>query len=190
MKNIITSAIILLAQTNEKNKYLFGSYKDNGEATSFLKLPEDHKRFVDILRNQQTIMGASTLKATPEDFPDSGRFCVTHHPEAVHKNAVAVNSIQKGIELAKEKAKKEGNQCVFVIGGASIIKQCLEQNLLDKIELTLTYAHQKNVENPVYLEFDFTKWEILKDSGKMISKTSNPKKLNYRFLTIKNSSKI
>lgn len=185
MKNIITSAVVLLAETETMGKYLFGAYNDKGEAISFLSLPEDHGVFIKLLIGQQTIMGANTLKATPDIFPDGGRICVTHHPENVKLPAIAAKNIEEAIELAKERAEKRGENKVYVIGGANLMKQCLEENLLEEIELTLTFGHKKDVQNPVYLDFNLENWKIIKDSGLLTSEVSEPKKLNYRFLTLR-----
>lgn len=186
MNSIKTSAVILLSETETEGKYLFGAYNEEGVAVSFLSLPEDHGVFVKLLIGQQTIMGANTLKATPENFPDGGRICVTHHPENVKPPAMAVKNIEEAVQLAKERAKRAGEESVYVIGGASLIGQCLEESILDEIELTLVYGHKKEVQHPVYLDFDFKKWEILKDSGLLTSEVSEPKGLEYRFLTLKN----
>lgn len=185
MKIIKTSSVILLAKTETEGKFLFGAYKDDGEATGFLSLPEDHGVFLKLLIGQQTIMGANTLKATPTDFPDAGRICVTHHPEKVKPPAIAVNSIQSAVELAKSRAENSGEDKVFVIGGAKLIKEFLDANLLDEIEMTLVYGHRKNVPNPVFLDFNFDRWEILKDSGILVSAASDPGNLKYRFLSLK-----
>lgn len=181
---IKTSSMILLAKTEIADKYLFGAYKNNGEATGFIKLPEDHKRFISKLTGIQTIMGANTLKATPADFPDGGRICITHHPDQIEKGAIPAPNIRSGIETAKKRAEIHHQKVVYVIGGASIIRQCIDLNLLDEIELTLTYGHQKDVPNPVYLDFHLDDWKITEDSGLLISKNSKPKNLKYRFLTL------
>lgn len=181
---IKTSSIILLAKTEKENCYIFGAYKDNGEATSFLNLPEDHKMFVDTLTNQQTIMGYKTLKATPTDFPDAGRICITHHPNKIDNNAIPASSISEAIDIAKKRAQKTEKDTVFVIGGASIIKQCLEQDLLDEVRLTLTQDYNKPVSNPVYLEFNIDDWNIKKDSGILTSKNAKPNNLKYQYLTL------
>lgn len=182
--NTIVSSVILLAQTEKHNKYIFGAYKDNGEATDFLQLPEDHKLFIDTIRGKQVVMGKETLMATPDNFPDGGRFCVTHHPETVGRKAIAVDSIPKAIEMAKMAANKQEQDRIYVIGGASIIGQCFENNLLDEMRLTLTYGHKENVLNPVFLNFDIEKWRIIEDSGILIAENSFPDHLRYRFLTL------
>lgn len=184
MPTIITSSIILLATTDQPNEYLFGAYKENGEATSFLKLPEDHRFFVDRLRGKQTVMGRSTLEATPVDFPDGGRICITHHPDDLRSDAIPAKDIQEAIRLAKKRAEKSGDDRIYVIGGASIIKQAIEKGLLDEINLTLTYGHQENIPHPVYLSFNREEWTVKKDSGKKISESSVPKNLAYRFLVL------
>ncbi len=183
-KNIVTSSIILLAKTDVPNRYIFGAYKNSGEATSFLQLPEDHKLFVETLTDQQTVMGRKTLQATPDDFPDAGRICITHYPNEINKGAIPAGSLSKGIEIAKRRAVKTGKNSVFVIGGASIIRQCLKEGLLDEICLTLTYDHQKPVSHPVYLDFTLKEWTIKEDSGILISKDSQPKNLKYRYLRL------
>lgn len=181
---IKTSSVILLAKTERLHQYIFGSYKDNGEATHFLKLPEDHKMFVETLTNQQTVMGHRTLQATPEDFPDAGRICVTHYPDDIGKGAIPAESLSKGIEIAKKRALKAGKKIIYVIGGASIMQQCLDQNLLDEICLTLAHDHQKPVSHPVYLDFAIENWSIKKDSGILISKDSEPADLRYQYLIL------
>lgn len=184
MELIKVSAVILLAKTKEENQYVFGAYQ-NKKATSFVDLPEDHDRFVQILTGEQTLMGFHTLEATPQDFPDAGRICVTHHPEKVGKNAIAVDSIKEGIEIAKKRAKKADKNQVYIVGGASIIKQCLEKNLLDEIELTLVYDYYQSANTHfVFLHFDLTKWTILKDSGIQIANDSKPHKLKFRYCTL------
>lgn len=184
LENIQTSAVILLAETEIPGRYLFGAYKDNGKATGFVDLPEDHKRFVEILTDQQTIMGRKTLEATPKDFPDAGRIVVTHHPKKIKSPGLGVESLESAIELAKKRALKEGKKEVFVVGGARIMQECIENNLLDKIQLTLTYSHQENIPNPVYLSFELDNWKIEEDSGILTSENSKPKNLKYRYLVL------
>lgn len=182
--SIKTKAIILLAESDKPNQYIFGAYKNNGEATSFVKLPEDHQRFVDLLTHRQTIMGHKTFQATPKNFPDAGRIVITHYPEKIDAPGIGVKNIQEAIDLAKKRAKKEDQNEIFIVGGASIIQQFIEENLLDEILLTLTYAHQENITNPVYLSFDLTNWEIKNDSGMLTSEKSDPRNLKYRYLDL------
>lgn len=185
MKTIQVSSIILLARTETPHHYIFGAYKNNGEATSFVDLPEDHRMFVETLTDEQTVMGFKTLQATPQDFPDAGKICVTHHPKRVPAYAIAAKSIKEGIQIAKERATKVGKEKIYIIGGASIIKQCLQEGLLDEIKLTLVYDHLKKVDQFVYLNFTINKWNIDSDSGILIAKHSKPDKLHYRYYTLK-----
>lgn len=181
MPPILTSSIILLATTSENNRYIFGAYDNLGNATAFAKLPEDHKMFVETLRGQQTVMGVKTLLATPLDFPDGGRICITNHPEKVRNDAIPATSIEEGIAIAKERARKKNQKKIFVIGGASIIAQSLEKGILDEIILTVIYDHFHPVENPVFLNFEMDKWKIIEDSGVLISENSEPESLGYRY---------
>lgn len=164
---------------------MFGAYSDKGEAAGFLSLPEDHRRFVKMLTGRQTVMGFKTLEATPADFPDAGRICITHHPEKVNPPAIAAGSIAEGIEIAKQRASKTGQNVIYVIGGAEILTQCLEQQLLDEVELTLTEEYLDSAPNLIYLDFDLDDWEITDDSGILTSADSNPAHLQYRYLTLR-----
>lgn len=184
MENILTSSIILLAKTSAPHHFVFGAYDKEGKATSFVKLPEDHKMFVDTLTGEQTVMGAKTLDATPETFPDAGRICITHHPEKVQKEGIPAQSIEEGIQIAKQRAKERNKNKIYVIGGANIIAQCLDKNLLDEIILTVVSDYYEEADRLVYLDFDIEKWEIIQDSGELISSGSKPKNLKYRFYTL------
>ncbi|MCO5236469.1 MAG: dihydrofolate reductase [Chitinophagaceae bacterium] len=185
MRSVKTSSLILLAKTGIQNRYIFGAYKDNGEATSFLSLPEDRKMFIETLTGKQTIMGYKTLQATPFDFPDGGRICITHHPGKVKAPGLAASTIEDALELAFRRAAKLDQDTVYVTGGASIMEQCMERGLLDEVILTLTETYAAPVSNPVYLDFVLNRWNILEDSGMRISKNSDPPNLEYHYLTLK-----
>lgn len=185
MNKILTSSVILVAKTKTPGHYIFGAYKENDKATGFMRLPEDYKMFTEALTGEQTVMGFKTLQATPDDFPDDGRICVTHHPEKVNKGAIPASDIPEGIKIAKERAAERGKDRIYVIGGASIIRQCLEKNLLDEIKLTMVYDHYEEADHFVYLDLKIDEWNIEKDSGILISKHSKPENLKYRFYTLK-----
>lgn len=185
MKAILTSSIILLAETTDPHRYVFGAYDNQGKATGFVKLPEDHKMFIDTLVGEQTVMGAKTLDATPETFPDAGRICITHHPEKIRKKGIPAQSIEEGIQIAKQRAKEKNKNKIYVIGGAHIIAQCLEKNILDEIILTIVSDYYEEADRLVYLDFDIEKWDIIQDSGELISSESKPEKLKYRFYTLR-----
>lgn len=185
MKNILTSSIILLSKSPDSQRFVFGAYDKEGNATRFVKLPEDHKMFVDTLVGEQTVMGIKTLNATPIDFPDDGRICITHHPEKVDKNAIPAQSIEEGIQIAKQRARDRNKSKIFVIGGASIIKQCIDKQLLDEVLLTVTDDYFSEADRLVYLDFSIADWLIEEDSGILVSSKSKPSNLHYRFYTLK-----
>lgn len=185
MNQIITSSVILIAQTEISNRYVFGAYNSNNEAVAFIKLPEDHQFFVNELTGEQTVIGFNTLMATPDDFPDDGRICITHHPKKIGENAIPATSIEEGIEIAKKRAVGRNKDRIYVIGGSSIIQQCLEKNLLDEIKLTVVKNYFDEAEYFVYLDFDLNQWKIKEDSGWLVSTDSKPENLEYRFYTLK-----
>jgi dihydrofolate reductase len=70
-------------------------------------------------------------------FPNVPAFVVTSHiPKKVPKGWTAFTFVQDGIKSAVRQAKKAaGKKNVYILGGASIAQQCLNEGLLDKMTL-------------------------------------------------------
>lgn len=120
----------------------------------------------------------------PKPFPMLAESALPTIPKKVQKEGIPAQSIEEGIQIAKQRAKERNKNKIYVIGSANIIAQCLDKNLLDEIILTVVSNYYEEADRLVYLDFDIEKWEIIQDSGELISSGSKPKNLKYRFYTL------
>lgn len=147
-----------------------GKNRELGKGNALLwDIPEDMKHFRETTRGHTVIMGRKTFESIGKPLPNRNNIVITRdtdtfmksHPEfssgslsdsgseagmTVHRVAP---SIEKALELAKEKEEKE----VFVIGGAQIYALALPY--ADKLYLTLVDKEFPDVDAffPDYSEF-------------------------------------
>ena len=95
--------------------------------------PEDLKWFKDVTMGYPVIMGRKTYESIKK--PLVGRLNIVisttmniNRETCVYDNLVFAHSVEDAIEIAEKKSDK-----AFVIGGGSIYKYCIDNNLLDKI---------------------------------------------------------
>ncbi|HWU45003.1 MAG TPA: dihydrofolate reductase [Bdellovibrio sp.] len=141
-------------------------------------IPEDMKFFKDTTKGHIMIMGRKTFNSFEgKALPNRYHIVITRHPSEHKFNAPAtspvvfVSTLQEAVEHARRLTKQWGEE-VFIIGGGEIYKQSLEQNLADKIYLTLihrefqgdtyypkidekifTLTHRRDVELPIPFSF-------------------------------------
>ncbi len=87
-------------------------------------LPNDMKYFMQTTKGHYVIMGRKNYDSIPEKFkplPNRTNIVVTRKKDFIAPGCVVVNSLEAGINLAKQANEKE----VFVIGGAEIYKLSL-----------------------------------------------------------------
>lgn len=104
--------------------------KDN---TLIWHLPADMKHFRDKTTGHCVITGRKNYESIPEKFrplPNRTNIVITRQDNYSAPGAIVVNSIEKALELAKEKGADEA----FIIGGAEIYRQSLE--IADKLYIT------------------------------------------------------
>jgi len=98
-------------------------------------LPRDMQYFREITQGSVVISGRKNYESIPEKYrPLPGRinFVVTHNKDFKADGAYVFNDLITAIETAKT---KNVSAC-FIIGGGTIYKQALENNLVDKVLLT------------------------------------------------------
>ena len=120
------------------------------------RLPGDMKFFREQTTGFPIITGRKNYESIPEKFrplPNRENIIITRQ-EIDYPNAFVCNSLKAGLELAKQKNNKK----IYIIGGGQIYKQCLEQNLVNKMLITWVEA---DVEADVYFpSFDKDKWKV------------------------------
>ncbi len=90
-------------------------------------LPEDLKRFKELTKGHSVIMGRNTFESIGKALPDRKNIIVTSDPNFAMYGIEIVNSVDDALD-------KAGGGEVFVIGGAQIYNQTIEQ--VDKLYLT------------------------------------------------------
>lgn len=125
-------------------------------------LPRDMKFFKDTTMGHCVIMGRKNYDSIPLKYrPLEGRtnIIVTRQKDLKAEGCLVVNSIEEGLEIARNKNEKE----VFIIGGAEIFRQALA--IADKIYYTRIHHP---FEGDVYFpQLDEKKWKLIsrEDNG-------------------------
>lgn len=137
--------------------------------------PEDLKMFWEKTQNSILIMGRLTWDSLPKK-PLNGRHSVvvTRNQEEFAKNNMfrldetTAISVAPNIELALnfsiDRLKKDSRKDIFVIGGANIFEQMLNNNLIDTVYLTVMHDNfeEDGVKLPVFEnKFNWTSCEKL-----------------------------
>ena len=139
MKVILIAAIGLNGELGFNNKLLW-------------KSPSDLARFKAITEGYPIIMGRNTFESLPGILPKRKHYIVTSKL-LVDNRVEAVYSIKDALLGLQGLTDK-----VFIIGGASIYKQALEQDLVD--ELLITHMNWTG-EADTFLRLDLSKWNYV-----------------------------
>jgi dihydrofolate reductase len=117
-------------------------------------LPDDMKYFMQTTKGHHVIMGRKNYESIPEKFrplPNRTNIVVTRQKNFTAPGCTVVNSIEQGLEIAKNNQERE----VFIIGGAEIYRQGFSNT--DKMYLTeIKIALEGDTYFP---EFDKTQWK-------------------------------
>ncbi len=93
-------------------------------------LPSDMKYFMRTTRHHHVIMGRRTFQSLGNPLKNRTNIVITRNPFFVADGVFVTHSIEEALKLAENNGEEE----VFIIGGAEIYIQSLP--LLDKIYLT------------------------------------------------------
>lgn len=99
-------------------------------------IPEDFKHFKEITMGHPVIIGRRTFESIGKILPGRANIIVSRNldDKTTAGEVSWASSLTDAINLAKE---KEGSDEVFIIGGGEIYKQALENNLVEKMYLTI-----------------------------------------------------
>lgn len=120
------------------------------------KLPDDMRFFSETTKGHYVIMGRLNYDSIPLKYrplPARPNVIVTRQNGFEAENCDVVSSIEEGLELAR----KNGETEAFVIGGGQIYKTALENNLLDKLYITI--VHHSFDADVYFPEFDENNWK-------------------------------
>lgn len=140
---MIVSAIVALAQN-----HVIG--KDNA---LLWHIPEDFKHFKSTTMGKPMIMGRKTFESLPGLLPGRPHIVISRSGFEAEGTIPAV-SIEEAISIAKSITDQDE---VFIIGGAQIYTQALEEGYLDRLYLTM--IHHDYQGDAHFPEIDYTKWK-------------------------------
>lgn len=130
-----------------------GKGRELGKGNDLIfKIPEDMKFFKDKTYGHPIIMGRKTFESIGHPLPYRLNIVVSRSMgETIADNSQLV--VVPSLEEAMERAKKEANGEIFIIGGAKIFEQAIK--FADKLYLTLVDAEAPDADVffPEYHEF-------------------------------------
>ena len=116
------------------------------------------------------IMGRKTFESLPNNEPlkDRVNIIITNNEEygvnAEFKNVYIVHSVKDAVELCDAFF---GDKEVFVIGGESIYRQFMEENLVDEMRLTIVNDDADG--DAVFPEYNEDEWYVYYKSMAQVS---------------------
>jgi len=120
--------------------------------------------------NSVVIMGRKTFESLPNNEPlkDRVNIIITNNEEygvnAEFKNVYIVHSVKDVVELCDAFF---GDKEVFVIGGESIYRQFMEENLVDEMRLTIVNDDADG--DAVFPEYNEDEWYVYYKSMAQVS---------------------
>lgn len=120
--------------------------------------------------NSVVIMGRKTFESLPNNEPlkDRVNIIITNNEEygvnAEFKNVYIVHSVKDAVELCDAFF---GDKEVFVIGGESIYRQFMEENLVDEMRLTIVNDDADG--DAVFPEYNEDDWYVYYKSMAQVS---------------------
>ena len=96
-------------------------------------LPADLKRFKKLTSGHHIIMGRKTFESIGKPLPNRTSIIISRNPSYHVEGCLTAKSLDEAISLAKDQEK------LFIIGGAQIYKQAMEQKIANQLEITLVH---------------------------------------------------
>jgi dihydrofolate reductase len=116
-------------------------------------LPADLKYFKQVTMGHHILMGRKTWESIGRALPGRTSIVITRDVHYKAEGAIVTHSLAEAIQ----KAIEGGDTEAFVIGGAEIITQAVEQGLADHLHIT---EIQADVEGDIFLDKpDQTIWK-------------------------------
>ncbi|MHC9089464.1 dihydrofolate reductase [Tenacibaculum sp. IMCC1] len=134
-------------------------------------LPADLKRFKKVTTGHPILMGRNTFESIGKPLPNRTSIIITRNNNYFVDGCLMANSIEQAIELTEGKD-------VFIIGGAQIYKDALEQNLVDRLDITL--IHHEFEADAFFPEINM---EIWKEVAREDFKADEKNKYDYSFVS-------
>ena len=114
------------------------------------RLPADLKRFKKVTSGYPILMGRNTFESIGKPLPNRTSIIITRNNQYKKEGCLIANSLEEAIAITEGKN-------AFIIGGAQVYKQALENNLIDQLDITR--VHQEFEADVFFPEIDLTIWQ-------------------------------
>ena len=135
-------------------------------------LPADLKRFKKVTSGHYILMGRNTFESIGKPLPNRTSVIITRNNDYFKDGCLIANSLEDAIELAADEEE------VFIIGGAQIYKYAIENNLADKLDITI--VHESFEADVFFPEIDTKIW---KEVAREDFKADEKNKYDYSFVS-------
>jgi dihydrofolate reductase len=135
-------------------------------------LPADLKRFKKVTSGHHILMGRNTFESIGKPLPNRTTIIITRNDNYFKDGCLIASSIEEAIELAKNDDE------IFIIGGAQVYKQAIENNSVRKLDITI--VHESFDADVFFPEIDKTIW---KEVAREDFKADEKNKYDYSFVT-------
>ncbi len=130
-------------------------------------LPADLKYFKKTTLNRHIIMGRKTFQSIGRPLPKRTNIVVTRQPYFIATGIITAHSVDQALEMAYDNGEEE----VFIIGGAQIYEatmQYWDRLYLTQVDLTVDG-------DTFFPEVDFSEWkQIINDPHEPDEKNEHP----------------
>jgi dihydrofolate reductase len=134
------------------------------------RCPEDLKHFKALTMGHHMIMGRKTFDSIGKALPGRTTVIVTRNNHLSIDGCVIAHSLQEAISACT------GDEEIFIVGGAELYSQSLEQ--VDMLYIT---EIQQDVQGDAHFpEFDHRKWQ---ETSRVIREQELTQPLEYHFVT-------
>ena len=121
------------------------------------RLPTDLQHFMRTTMGKPVLMGRKTFESMKSPLPGRTNIVLTSQPDYEREGVHVVRSLEEVIEMAEAQCLIDGQDELFVIGGANVYAEALPR----ATRCYLTQVHA-DVEGDTYFpEFDITEWNIV-----------------------------
>lgn len=158
------SLIIAVAQNN-----VIG--KDN---SLIWRLSTDLKNFKKLTSGHSILMGRKTFDSIGRALPNRHNIVITRTKDLFYEGCLMAYGLQEAITIAEQ---LDGNDEIFVIGGANIYEQALP--LVEKVYLTKVHAEP---EGDAF--FDLKLFEGMKELEKTFYKSDEKNEYDFEIITL------
>ncbi len=120
------------------------------------RLSTDLKRFKSITFGCPVIMGRKTFQSIGKPLPGRSNIVVTRDAGFTADGVYSAASPVAALDLARERARSDGTERVFIIGGGEIYRQLLP--LADRLHVTFVDAEPEG--DTRFPQIDETNWTV------------------------------